>query len=160
MLSELEELPSPQRLFQQHKQHFEQKIRNMYFWKTNSDNNAKNIRKELFSGQEAGERNILGVQKSSSFLEEFSLSDLMSLDLVRIKAKVNCDTYYLLSVPKIIEIVLTAAVCYFTIATETRFSEGNLDLTVLKISEKYNKLHKDTQMSKCKVAQSPLRYGT
>ena len=53
----------------------------MYFWKDNADNNARNMRKELHSN-DRGERNLLGLQKSSSFLEEFSLSDLMSLDLL------------------------------------------------------------------------------
>ncbi len=67
----------------------------------------------------------------------------MSLDMVKMKVKLNSDTFYLLSAPKIIELVLFASVCYFTIATETRFSEGNLDVTALKISEKYKKLHKD-----------------
>jgi len=42
--------------------------RNMYFWKNNTDNNAKNMRKELHS-RDKGERNLLGLQKSSSFLE-------------------------------------------------------------------------------------------
>ena len=93
----------------------------MYFWKTNADNNARNMRKELHSN-DRGERNLLGLQKYSSFLEEFSLSDLMSLDLLKMRAKSNADSFYLLSAPKIIELVLFAAVCYFTIATETRFS--------------------------------------
>lgn len=93
----------------------------MYFWKTNADNNARNMRKELHSNDK-GERNLLGLQKSSSFLEEFSLSELMSLDLVKMRAKTNTDSFYLLSAPKIAELVLFAAVCYFTIATETRFS--------------------------------------
>ena len=122
----------------------------MYFWKNNSDNNAKNMRKELHS-RDNGERNLLGLQKSSSFLEEFSLSELMSLDLLKMNAKLNTDTYYLLSGPKIIELVLFASVCYFTIATETRFSEGSLDVTALKISEKYKRLNKDDTIAKCKV---------
>jgi len=58
----------------------------------------------------------------------------MSLDLMKMKIKLNTDTYYLLSAPKIIELVLFASVCYFTIATETRFSDGNLDVTTLKIN--------------------------
>lgn len=124
--------------------------KNMYFWKNNTDNNAKNMRKELHS-RDNGERNLLGLQKSSSFLEEFSLSELMSLDLIKIKTKLNTDTYYLLSGPKIIELILFASVCYFTIATETRFSEGSLDVTSLKISEKYKRLNKDDTIARCKV---------
>lgn len=81
----------------------------------------------------------------------------MSLDLLKMKAKLNTDTYYLLSGPKIIELVLFASVCYFTIATETRFSEGSLDVTALKISEKYKRLNKDDTITKCKVKISPLR---
>jgi hypothetical protein len=133
--------------------------KNMYFWKNNTDNNAKNMRKELHS-RDSGERNLLGLQKSSSFLEEFSLSELMSLDLVKIKTKLNTDTFYLLSGPKIIELILFAAVCYFTIATETRFSEGSLDVTALKISEKYKRLNKDDTITRCKVLPSPRRSCT
>lgn len=125
----------------------------MYFWKNNSDNNARSIRKELQSN-ERGERNLLGLQKSSSFLAEFSLSELMSLELLRMRARTNSDTFYLLSAPKISELVLMAAVCYFTIATETRFSEGNLDVSTLKISEKYQRLHRDQAIAKCKVLLS------
>jgi hypothetical protein len=100
---------------------------------------------------------LLGLQKSSSFLEEFSLSELMSLDLVKMKVKLNTDTYYLLSGPKIIELVLFAAVCYFTIATETRFGEGSLEVSALKISEKYKRLNKDETIARCKVVPSPRR---
>ena len=74
----------------------------MYLWKQNIDNNVKNIRKELLQKVEPTERNLLGLQKSSSFLDEFNLSELMSLDLTKMKVKINLDTYYLLSAPKII----------------------------------------------------------
>lgn len=134
LLKETEELPSPSKLLAESRTSFEQKISNIYNWQTNTDNNARSMRKELQGGREQGERNLLGLQKSSTFLEAFSLSELMSLDLLRMKSKLNTDTYYLLSAPKIVELVLFAAVCYFTIATERRFSAGNLDVGSLKIS--------------------------
>lgn len=58
----------------------------------------------------------------------------MSLDLLPMKTKINTDPYYLLSSPKIVELVLLASICYFTIATETRFNDGNLDVGSLKIN--------------------------
>jgi hypothetical protein len=70
------------------------------------------------------------------------------------KVKINTDACFLLSSPKIIEIILIAAVCYFTIATETRFNQGNLDVSSLKINEKYLKLSKDENISRCKVNKS------
>jgi hypothetical protein len=73
------------------------------------------------------------------------------MDFKKMKMKLNTDMYFLLSSPKIIELILMASVCYFTIATETRFSEGSLDVTILKINEKYKKLHKDEKIKKCKV---------
>lgn len=82
----------------------------------------------------------------------------MSLDLIKIKNKLNTDTYYLLSGPKIIELILFASVCYFTIATETRFSEGSLDVTSLKISEKYKRLNKDDTIGRCKVLSILYRF--
>jgi hypothetical protein len=36
-------------------------------------------------------------------------------------------------------------------ATEIRFSQGDLNLNKLKIDEKYKKLHRDERMVKCKV---------
>ncbi len=47
----------------------------MYFWKDNEDNNVKNITKELFKKEtQTNERTLLGLQKSSFLVEEFSLS--------------------------------------------------------------------------------------
>ena len=67
------------------------------------------------------------------------------------KLSMNTDTYYLLSYQKILELVLYSSACYFTIATETRFSEFDEDLDSLKIIEKYKKLHKDETILKCKL---------
>lgn len=96
-------------------------------------------------------RNILGVQKTSSWVEEFHIGTLMTLKPKSMKLSLNTDTYYLLSSQKILELVLFCSVCYFTIATETRFSEFDEDLDSLKIIEKYKKLHKDETISKCKL---------
>ena len=41
----------------------------------------------------------------------------MSIELIKMKTKVNSDTYYLLSVHKIIELILLASAAYFMIAT-------------------------------------------
>lgn len=107
----------------------------MYFWKDNAENNAKNLKKQLFyRNNNTGERNLLGLQKSSTFIDEFSLSEVMSLDLLTMKAKINTDPFYLLSSAKIVQLVLLASICYFTIATETRFNDGNLDVGSLKIN--------------------------
>jgi len=46
----------------------------------------------------------------------------MPIELIKMKAKVNSDKYYLLSAPKIIELILLASVAYFMMATEMRFS--------------------------------------
>lgn len=41
----------------------------MYFWKDNEANNVKGISKELFRNEAIKKgRNILGIQKSSSFI--------------------------------------------------------------------------------------------
>ena len=58
----------------------------------------------------------------------------MSLDFLKVKTKTNIDLCYLLSEPKIIELMLLSSVCYFMIATEKRFSQGDLDVSKLKIS--------------------------
>lgn len=107
----------------------------MYFWKDNEDNNVKNITKELFKKEtQTNERTLLGLQKSSFLVEEFSLSQIMSMDLMKLKLKINTDLYFLLSCPKIIELVLLASVTYFMIATETRFRRGTLDVSKMKIT--------------------------
>lgn len=109
----------------------------MYLWKDNTENNVRNIRKEvlkrelphkeLLHTEPVPQRNLLGVQKSSTFTEDFCLSELMSVEMVKLKAKVNFDFCYLLSPPKITELMLLASVCYFIMATERRFSEGHLE---------------------------------
>lgn len=40
----------------------------------------------------------------------------MSLTVRKMKQKLNNDTFYLLSGPKIVEMILHASVCYFTIS--------------------------------------------
>ena len=90
----------------------------MYFWKDNPDNNVKAFQHELFQRHESkSQRNLLGLQKESTFLDEFSMSDLMSIELMKVDAKANTDFYYLLSPPKIIDLLLLGSVCYFLIAT-------------------------------------------
>jgi hypothetical protein len=124
----------------------------MYFWKDNKDNNFKSISKELFKNTtNSRQRNLLGLQKSSTFVDDFSLSEAMSLDLVKLASPINCDFYYLLSAPKIIELLLLASVCYFMMATERRFREGTLDLAGMKITEKYTQLGKDSALVESKV---------
>lgn len=75
----------------------------------------------------------------------------MSLDLIRVSFRVNVDLYYLLSSPKLVELVLLASVCYFLIATEKRFKQGNLDMSKMKIAERYNCLGSDTPLGESKV---------
>ncbi len=75
----------------------------------------------------------------------------MNLSTRRMQNKLNVDQYYLISSPKIVELVLFASVCYFTIATETRFKEIESDINSLKITEKYQRLNKDEIIFKCKV---------
>ncbi len=53
---------------------------------------------------------------------------------MKLKLKINTDLYFLLSCPKIIELVLLASVTYFMIATETRFRRGTLDVSKMKIT--------------------------
>ena len=62
----------------------------MYFWKDNPDNNVKSFQHELFQRTESkGQRNLLGLQKESTFLDDFSMSDLMSIELMKIDTKVR-----------------------------------------------------------------------
>lgn len=128
----------------------------MYFWKDNQDNNFKSISKELFK-QDNRQRNLLGLQKSSTFLDDFSLSEVMSLELMKVTYRLNTEFYYLLSSPKIIELLLMAAVCYFMMATERRFKEGSLDLEKMKITDKYSKLGRDSPLLESKVPLQGIR---
>lgn len=52
----------------------------------------------------------------------------MSLKIKKVKFDINTDTYFLLSSQCIVQMALYCSVCYFTIATETRFNEFELDL--------------------------------
>ena len=61
------------------------------------------------------------------------------------------DKYCLLSTETLKELVLYASVCYFTLATETRFHELDEDLETMKINDKYWKLHHDQEIRKCKI---------
>jgi hypothetical protein len=44
-----------------------------------------------------------------------------------------------------------ASAIYFSLATEMRFSQIDLNLNKLKINEKYQKLNHDERLLKCKV---------
>jgi hypothetical protein len=54
--------------------------------------------------EEVNPINLLGLQKESNFLDEFSLSELMSNMLIKMKTKVNSDSYYL-SAHKVIKLI-------------------------------------------------------
>lgn len=77
----------------------------------------------------------------------------MSLDLIRLSFRVNVDLYYLLSSPKVVELVLLGSVSYFLIATEKRFKQGNLDMSKMKIADRYNCLSSDTPLAESKVCR-------
>ena len=92
--------------------------KNIYYWKNNAENNEKIFRKQLdLSKGINSPRNILGVQKTSTWVDEFHIGTIMTLKAKQMKFNLNTDTYYLLSSQKILELVLYSSVCYFTIAT-------------------------------------------
>ena len=59
---------------------------------------------------------------------------------MKLATKTNTDHCYLISSPSITELLLMASIRYFLIATEKRFSQGNLDINKMKINEQYEKL--------------------
>lgn len=63
----------------------------------------------------------------------------------------NNDPFFLLSCPKLTEMAFFVGMIYFMIATEIRFSQVDLNVSKLKIDEKYKKLSRDERMIKCKV---------
>jgi hypothetical protein len=99
----------------------------------------------IIQKESANSRNILGLQKKSNLSDNYEIGNLMTLNFKQIKYMPNVDPFYLLSNPKITELAFYATVSYFTMATETRFSQ--IDLvnirTNMKIDQKYKKLNHD-----------------
>ena len=58
----------------------------------------------------------------------------MTLDLIKMKSKVNCDLCFVLSPHKITELLVLGSACYFLMATEKRFQTGTLEVDKMKIS--------------------------
>ena len=73
------------------------------------------------------------------------------MKLKKVNSVPKTDRYYLLSCEKLMELVLFSSVSYFTFATETRFNEMEEDIDCLGIMTKYEKLHHDSEIKKCKV---------
>ncbi len=77
----------------------------------------------------------------------------MSLDFKQIAYTPHPDPLRLLSSHHLRQLAFHSALCYFTIATETRFGESDLSemRSNMKINEKYKKLNYDWRLLKCKV---------
>jgi hypothetical protein len=78
---------------------------------------------------------------------------LMILNFKEITYSPHPDPLRLLSSYSLKQMAFCAAVAYFTIATETRFSEPDLsDIRgSMRIDEKFKKLNHDERLLKCKV---------
>ena len=85
--------------------------------------NEKAIKKELEIGEISEKKSLLGLPQANLSLKKFNMGIMMTLTMM--KSEVNCafNKMILLSPEKIKELGLYASVCYFTTATEGRFTE-------------------------------------
>ncbi|KAL4510660.1 hypothetical protein ABPG72_004814 [Tetrahymena utriculariae] len=99
----------------------------IYFWKNNPDNNEKNMRQELnvpTKNTEDDNRNIVGVQKSQEWIEQFNIGSIMHMTCISYDEFILFeDILFELSKKQLIEKMLLLSICFFTIATEIRFIE-------------------------------------
>ncbi|EAS07471.2 hypothetical protein TTHERM_00572070 (macronuclear) [Tetrahymena thermophila SB210] len=99
----------------------------IYFWKNNPDNNEKNMRQELnvpTKNTDDDNRNIVGVQKSQEWIEQFNIGSIMHMTCISYDEFILFeDILFELSKKQLIEKMLLLSICFFTIATEIRFIE-------------------------------------
>jgi hypothetical protein len=125
----------------------------IFAWKENEANNEAAIRKELkIAPEKSTNRSILGLQRVV-VQNEFEIGTFMTLIFKSIAYAPHPDPLRLLSTHYLKQLAFHAAVAYFTMATETRFSQTDLsDMRGnMKIDQKYKKLNHDERLLKCKV---------
>ena len=119
------------------------------------------MRKELRVGSERNSRSILGLQRQT-LQNEYEIGSFMSLVFKSMAYSPHPDPLRLLSTHYLRQLAFYSAVAYFTMATETRFSQSDLSeiRSSMKIDQKYKKLNHDERLLKCKVLLLPHRSCT
>lgn len=137
----------------------------MFSWNENQLNNEAAFRRELgvrVEGEQGGTgRSLLGLQKPSA-QGEYDIGKFMTLTFRDIVYAPHANPLRLLSAHHLRQLAFLAAVAYFTIATESRFSASDLSEMrgSMPIDQKYHKLNHDERLFRCKVLLSRLRCCT
>ncbi|CAD8170855.1 unnamed protein product [Paramecium octaurelia] len=97
----------------------------LYFWRTNPENNEKHIRKELKLDQKEDDyRSILGVQNVQEWIQTFNIGFIMHMTPQIYKDfSSQGEMLYEISKRLLLEKIIYLSISYFTIATELRFIE-------------------------------------
>lgn len=97
--------------------------RSIYFWRTNPENNEKQLRQELqIRPKEEDNRSVLGIQNGLNWMQSFNIGTIMHMQPIQYEEFCLCGgMVYELQRKLLLEKVIYMSIAYFTIATEMRF---------------------------------------